>query len=563
MTLVRVQGRPEVIESDICIIGSGITAAVVAEKLAEERDARIVVVEAGDETVPLPERAAHRARFVAYGENPWGRDHIDGMTADGIQSRSMQVGGLAMHWGGVTPRFSPEDFRVKSLYGVGHDWPVSYEDLEPFYFEAERRIGVAGEQGPPELDPRAKPFPMPALPLTYNLALLKRWTDSASIAMWSQPSAKNSVPYGGRAVCCRNDTCAPVCPVGAKYSPDFTWSRLRASKQVELLPRTLVRRLVVEGASNRITRAEAVRRDRGGSGGSPIHFRATTFVVAAGYAWSPHLLLLSRSGRFPDGIANRSGMVGKYITGHRNVFAFVKLPLRLYPGMNEQHSLVTKQFMRPGKLDRYVRHDLRVWESSVGRRARLKGDDGHLMLGDEILTDWRRRSAEGTARVRAYYDVIPDRESALTLDESATNALGDPQPQLTFRDSPESASLRGYTEDSIKALFQRMARAGNGEVIRTGVDDFQDHPAGGCRMGDDPATSVVDSHGRAHDHENLFVIGAPTSVSGGCANATLTFLAVGLRQATEIGKEFKPRTPGTGSRDRGTGNREQRLQKSS
>ena len=117
-SFVRRQGRTEVIESDICIIGSGITAALVAEKLAEEREARIVVVEAGDDTVPLAERAAHRARFVAYGENPWGRDHIDGMTADGIQSRSMLVGGLAMHWGGVTPRFSPEDFRVQSLYGA-------------------------------------------------------------------------------------------------------------------------------------------------------------------------------------------------------------------------------------------------------------------------------------------------------------------------------------------------------------------------------------------------------------------------------------------------------------
>jgi len=541
MTLVRLQGRPEVIESDICIIGSGITAAMVAEKLAEERQARIVVVEAGDDTVPLPERAANRVRFVAYGENPWGRDHIDGMTAEGIQSRSMQVGGLAMHWGGVTPRFSPEDFRVKSLYGVGHDWPVSYDELEPFYQEAEQRIGVAGEQGPKELDPRSKPFPMPALPLTYNLEKLKGWTAAAGIAMWSQPSAKNSVAYRGRAVCCRNDTCSPVCPVGAKYSPDFTWSALKASKRVELVTRTLVRRLVVEPGSNRVVRAEAVRRDRGGAAGAPVEFRAKTFVVAAGYAWSPHLLLLSRSARFPNGLANRSGTVGKYMTGHRNVSAFVKLPMRLYPGMNEQHSLVTKQFMRPGKLDRYVRHDLRVWESSVGRRPRLKGDDGGVLLGDDLLGDWRRRSTEGTARVRAYYDVIPDRESALTLNEAASNQYGDPQLKLTFRDSAESAAVRGHTEDSIKALFQRMARAGNGEIIRTAVDDFQDHPAGGCRMGDDPATSVVDSHGRAHDHENLFVVGAPTSVSGGCANATLTFLAVALRQATAIGQAFPAR----------------------
>ena len=461
------------------------------------------------------------------------------MTADGIQSRSMQVGGLAMHWGGVTPRFSPEDFRVKSLYGIGDDWPVSYDELEPFFQEAEQRIGVAGEQGPKEMDPRAKPFPMPALPLTYNLEQLKRWTDSAGIAMWSQPSSKNTVPFGGRAVCCRNDTCSPICPVGAKYSPDFTWNTLRAAKRVQLIPRTLVRRLVVEEGSNRVVRAEAVRRDRGGATGTPVHFRARTFVIAAGYTWSPHLLLLSRSSRFPNGLANRSGMVGKYMTGHRNVFAFVKLPTRLYPGINSQHSLVTKQFMRPGKVDRYIRHDLRVWESSVGRTPRLKGDDGGVLLGDALMADWRRRAAEGTARVRAYYDVLPAKESALTLHETEKNTYGDPQPKLTFRDSAESAALRGFTEDSIKALFQRMARAGNGEIIRTGVDNFQDHPGGGCRMGNDPATSVVDSHGRTHDHENLFVVGAPTSVTGGCANSTLTFLAVSLRQAVAIGNEFQ------------------------
>jgi quinoprotein glucose dehydrogenase len=543
MTAAVSQSRPEVIESDICIIGSGITAAMIAEKLTAERQATIVVVEAGDETVPLPERAAHRARFLAYGENPWGTDHIDGMTADGIQSRSMQVGGLAMHWGGVTPRFSPEDFRVKTLYGIGHDWPVSYDDLEPFYQEAEERIGVAGEQGPPEMDPRAKPFPMPALPLSHNLDRLKRWTDDCGVAMWSQPSSKNSIPYGGRAVCCRNDTCSPICPIGAKYSPDFTWNALRARNRVRLVPRTLVRRLVVDEGSSRIVRAEAVRRGPAGSAGTPVHFRARTFVVAAGYAWSPHLLLLSRSGRFPNGIGNRSGNVGKYMTGHRNVFAFVKLPMRLYPGMSEQHSLVTKQFMRLGKTDRYLRHDLRVWESSVGRRPRLRGDDGGVLLGDELLADWRKRSTEGTARVRAYYDVIPDRESALTLDEREKNGYGDPRPKLTFRDSPDSAALRGYSEETIKALFERMARAGNGEIIRSGVDDFQDHPAGGCRMGDDPATSVVDSYGRAHDHENLFVVGAPTCVSGGCANGTLTFLAVALRQATAIGQEFGARRP--------------------
>jgi quinoprotein glucose dehydrogenase len=525
-----------VIETDVCIIGSGISAAMVAERLAHSGTARdIVVLEAGDDVPPLANRYALRERALAYGENPWPNDHLDGYDVDGpLQSRSMCVGGLAMHWGGVTPRFSPEDFHVRSLFGVGHDWPISYDDLEPHYQEAEEILGVAGEQGPGAMDPRTKPFPMPGLPLTYNLGLLKQWVEKAGIAMWSQPSAKNSVPYGGRAPCCRNDTCSPICPIGAKYSPDFTWSALRQARKVRLETRTLVRQLVLERGRSRVSHALAVARDRPRD---TLEIHAKQFVVAGGYVWSAHLLLLSAQPGAPNGLANRSGLVGKYLTGHRNVQAIIALPIRLYPGINEQHSLVTKQFMRVTPADtggRYVRHDLRVWESAAGRGARLTSDTGALLLGDAILRDWRERTKTGVARVRAYYDVIPDRASELTLDASRRNAWGDPLPKLSFRDDPASAELRPFTEERIRGLFSTMARAGAGTVVRTNVDEFQDHPAGGCRMGDDPATSVVDRYGRTHDHENLWVVGAPTSVSGGCANATLTFCALALRSAARM-----------------------------
>jgi glucose dehydrogenase len=532
--------RARVIETDICIIGSGITAAMVAEKLAETRSARILVIEAGDEAQDPKDFYALRKRFLDYGESPWPKDHLADMSAEGMQSRSMMVGGLAMHWGGVTPRFSPEDFRQHALFGVGTDWPISYEELEPHYYEAEVRLGVSGEQGPKEIDPRAKAFPLPALPLSWNLEQLKGWVTKAGIPMWSQPSAKTSIPYKGRSACCRNDTCFPICPVGAKYSPDMSWRALRAGGRVTLMPRTLVRRLVVAKGSNRIEAAEGVRRDRPGE---TIEFRAKTFVVAGGYLWSSHLLLLSASPRFPQGVANRSGLVGKYLTGHRNVQAFVSLPMKLMPGINEQHSLVSKHFMRTPKADKYIRHDLRVWESTAGREARLKGDNGELLLGDAILDDWRARTKTGTARVRAYYDVIPARESELTLDPSRKNVFGDALPKLAWRDDPVSTDLRGYTEDHLRKLFTDLARAGDGQVMRSNVDDFQDHPGGGCRMGTGPATSVVDSHGRSHDHENLFVVGAPTAVSGSCANGTLTFCALSLRAAEQIGAAFPERAP--------------------
>lgn len=528
-----------VIESDVCIIGSGISAAMVADRLARTTKEKIVVVEAGDEAPPLAQRYALRARFLKYGESPWPNDHVEGYEIEGpLQSRSMQVGGLAMHWGGVTPRWSPEDFRTRSLFGVGTDWPISYDDLDPFYQEAEELIGVAGEQGPAAMDPRGRPFPMAPIPLTYNLALLKEWSARAGIAMWSQPVAKNSRAYDGRTECCRNDTCFPICPIGAKYSPDFTWHRLRATNRVTLYPRTLVRKLVLHDGSMRIASAETVQRSAAGAD-VPVEFRAKKFVVAAGYVWSSHLLLLSANSRTPNGVANRSGTVGKYLAGHRNQQAFISLPVRMFPGMNGQHSLLSKQFMRRPVYDRYLRHDLRVWESSFARGPRLRRDDGTLMLGDDIMRDWRERTTTGVARVRAYYDVIPDRSSELTLDATRRNAWGDPLPRLAFRDARESAALRDYSVGALHALFEKMARAGDGKVLQTVEDDargWQDHPAGGCRMGDDAAMSVVDRWGRSHDHENLFVVGAPTCVSASCANATLTFCALALRSAVEIAR---------------------------
>ena len=535
--------RRRIEEADVVVIGGGITAAMVAEKLTEERDADVLVVEAGGHSAPLDARFDRRQRYVDYGENPWTDDHIPDQSAEGIMSRSMVVGGQALHWGGTTPRFTPEDFQHRSYFGVHVDWPIDYATLEPYYQEAEERIGVSGEQGPDPFDPRSAPFPMPAVPLTWTLERLQAWVGDAGVPTWTNPVSKNTEPYRGRNVCQRCDTCN-ICPTGAKYTPDYTFQQLLAAGRIRMHPNTLVRRLELEAGSDRIHAAVARSYD---DPDTDVVYQARTFVLAAGYTWSPHLLLLSAQGNRPDGLANSSGLVGRYMAGHRSVGATVELPMRLLPGMNFGHSLISKYFQRPteaggpGLARGFARHDFRVWESTTARGPRLRDDAGRLLLGDDLMADWRARTATGTARLRSYYDVIPDRDSRVVLDRAATNRFGDPLPRLEFRDAPVSRELRGATEDGIRALFERLARAGGGRVLRTSVDETQDHPGGGCRMGDDPADSVVDAWGRTHDHENLFVVGAPTMVSGGCSNGTLTFSALSLRSAEEIGRAFPAR----------------------
>ena len=144
-------------ESDICIIGGGITSAMLALKLSALRPgAHITVVEAGRSIFDFQNRARYRERAMLYGEHPWPDDYREDQQATGIISMTMAVGGLALHWGGACNRFSEEDLRLRSLYGLATDWPLEWSELERYYVEAERRLNVSGEPSPHPEDRRSQ-----------------------------------------------------------------------------------------------------------------------------------------------------------------------------------------------------------------------------------------------------------------------------------------------------------------------------------------------------------------------------------------------------------------------
>lgn len=233
-------------ESDVCIIGAGISAAMLAEKLSELRlGLSITIVEAGRSIFDFENRFKYRERMIKYGENPWPGDFIEGQAADGGISRTMAVGGQALHWGGTCNRFSQEDLRLKSMFGLYSDWPIEWAELEKYYCEAERRLGVSGEPSPFPGDTRSQPYPMKMMPLTWNLERLKEWGDKSGIRFQGTPQAKNTEPYDGRSVCMRCGTC-DICPTGARYSPDFTFKRLLSQKKITLHDQTLIRKLALD-----------------------------------------------------------------------------------------------------------------------------------------------------------------------------------------------------------------------------------------------------------------------------------------------------------------------------
>ena len=521
-------------ETDVLIIGGGITSAMLAQKLAQLRpELRITVVEAGRSIFDAQNRGRYRERALAYGEHPWHDDYIEDQQATGIISMTMAVGGLALHWGGACNRFSEEDLRLKSMYGLAVDWPLSWEELEPYYVEAERRLNVSGEPSPHAEDRRSAPYPQGPIPLSYNLQVLKSWAEKSGLKFSPLPMARNLTPFDGRGSCCVYDTCGEICPSGARYSPDFTFRQLLEPKKITLHDRTLVRRLVLDDRRPVVAAAHGWHQDRPDE---RIEYRAKTFVVASGYCWSSHLLLLSSEPRFPRGLANSSGQVGRYMNGHAFIQATAHISDQTYPGQNMTHSLISREYFRCRPDRPFVRHDTRVWESSAGRDPRLRSDDGRLLMGDELLDDWRGRTVGSSVRLRAYVDVHPSADSRLTLDPTRRNRYGDPMPKIEHRFDAATMARQASTKSHVLGVFDTMARASSGRVVNTSEGDYLDHPGGGCRMGADPATSVCDSYGRTHDHENLFVVGAPTTPTAGCTNGTLTFVALTLRSADHIAR---------------------------
>ena len=212
------------------------------------------------------------------------------------------------------------------------------------------------------------------MPLSYNLQVLKKWAEQSGLKFSPLPLSRNiDKPFGGRGACGLYDTCGDVCPTGARYSPDYTYQQLIASKKVTLHDRMLVRKLVLTEGRDTIAAAQGYHQDRPNE---ITEYRARMFVLASGQCWSPHLLLLSANSRFPNGLANRSGLVGRYMNGHKFISAQAAIDEQTFPGQNMTHSLISREHFRcatnqPVRPPRHARvGKLRRQGTAVARRRR-------------------------------------------------------------------------------------------------------------------------------------------------------------------------------------------------
>jgi len=520
--------RSPVSDADVCVIGAGPAGALVADRLATAGH-DVVILDAGprfDESERL--ERMERAIRPAYGRpDVWdvgGERDAHSATGEWFyplnHARVKGIGGSTLHWQGMVMRLHEDDFASASERGVGVDWPIDYEELRPYYADAETELGVSGADDNPFGPPREEPFPNPAFPPSYSDGLFAEACEELEISMHSVPNARNSEPYDGRSACVGYGTCQPVCPSGAKYDGSVHVDAAE-EKGATVIDRATVEKL--EHGPDRIEAAHYATPD------GEYRQTADAFVLAAGGVETPRLLLLSDSEHYPDGLANSSGAVGKYFMDHLFAGAGGVLdePTRQnHVGFltSESHQFYddADEEVGPFKLEFFNYAGPSPVEMALG------GDE----WGDDLL-DSLRESYGNHVAVGALVEQLPREDSYVGLDDSETDHLGNPVPDVHW--NVGDRALR--TLERANELQTRILEELGAEVQWTVGPESTGpayHHMGTTRMGTDPSESVVNVDLRTHDLENCWIASSSAFPTGGALNPTLTIAALALRAAENV-----------------------------
>jgi choline dehydrogenase-like flavoprotein len=538
---------------DAVIIGSGAGGGVAAHELALA-GRHVVLLERGrnqqwSET-KHDELRSQRTTVLGNAFGPSDADVRLVKLGDATQFREVHasdgafgniatcVGGGTKSYGAMAWRYMPQDFKMRSTYGAPkgsslEDWPIAYDELEPYYERAEYAIGVSGQRGANTFEgPRRRDYPMPPLPLNKEAEKLHSAARGLGWHPFPIPMAINSVTYDGRPACVMCPFCVGfACEVKAKGSTaDTVIPKAVASGHCELRTECVATEILTnaKGCATGVLYIQ---------NGKRIEQPAKLVVVSCSAMESARLLLNSRSKLFPSGLGNRSGFVGRNLQAHAYAGAVGYFEDEFWDGLGPAARIALCDFnhgnegIRGGAMlaNEFVRLPYLFARSMHPPKSATWGREHK---------DRQRKFYKRSMAVQGPIQEMPVFSNGVELDPKRKDAFGVPLLRLTGRRHEEDLRTAKFIAAKAEALL-KAAGATETFLKLPGVStSFGQHQAGSCRMGSDPKTSVTNSYCQLHEVDNVFVVDGSVHVTNGGFNPSLTIQAVAFRASEYIVRNF-------------------------
>ncbi len=411
-------------------------------------------------------------------------------------------------------------------------WPIGYEELEPWYLDAEQELGVSGDSKQNLGSPRSGSYPMKELPLTYLDKQVTLAANQLGLDVQITPQARNSEVFDGRPPCCGNASCVPICPIAAKYD-----ATVHVQKALSLGVQVIDQAVVYQVDVNDAGWVTGVRFKR--PNGDEQRAVGYVYVLAAHAIETPKILLMSRTDALPNGVANSSNQVGRNLMDHPVQLSWALADDPLYPYRSP---------LENAGIENYRDGDFRRTRSAFRMAI---GEDGWSFPGTapaKVATDLIAQGIRGKALVEQMNAMVsrqirfanlieqmPNPENRVVPAFDQLDAIGIPRPRIYYQ--IDDFVHQGMAE--ARRISQRIFETMGASRIEHGEDpEGAGHVMGTYRMGNDPKRSVVNAQQRSHDHANLFLLGSGTFPSGGTADPTLTIAALALRAAADIERDL-------------------------